>query len=175
MNTFWTALLFFLPGGLANMAPVFSNKIPGLNKWKTPLDFGKSFRDKRIFGDNKTWRGLMSGILLGGIVATFESAWAQHALGHDQAWFIVAGLLMGFGALAGDAVESFFKRQIGIKPGHSWFPFDQTDFIIGGLLAVTFLVHLNAGLIIRIFVVYFGLHLTSSYIGYKLKLKDKPI
>jgi hypothetical protein len=37
------ALWFFLPAGVANAAPVFANKIPVLNRWKTPMDFGKSY------------------------------------------------------------------------------------------------------------------------------------
>jgi CDP-2,3-bis-(O-geranylgeranyl)-sn-glycerol synthase len=31
----------------------------------------------------------------------------------------------------GDAVKSFFKRQIGVAPGASWIGFDQLDFFIG--------------------------------------------
>jgi CDP-archaeol synthase len=35
------------------------------------------------------------------------------------------GLLISFGALAGDSIKSFFKRQIGIRSGASWLVFDQ--------------------------------------------------
>ena len=55
------ALWFFLPAGLANAAPVFASRIPKSEKLALPLDFGKSFRGKRIFGENKTFRGLLAG------------------------------------------------------------------------------------------------------------------
>jgi CDP-2,3-bis-(O-geranylgeranyl)-sn-glycerol synthase len=48
--------------GVANMAPVFFKKIPILG---APIDNGKTWRGKRIFGDNKTWRGIIAAILIG--------------------------------------------------------------------------------------------------------------
>jgi hypothetical protein len=41
------------------------------------------------------------------------------------------GVLMGAGTGVGDAVKSFFKRQIGIVPGGTWIVFDQIDFFLG--------------------------------------------
>lgn len=175
MNAFIDAFLFFLPAGFANMAPIFANKIPGLNRWKTPLDLGKSYKGERILGDNKTFRGLVSGVVLAAIVASIEAGWAYHALPEDKLWFVLAGGLMGFGALMGDAVESFLKRRAGIKPGVSWFPFDQTDYIIGGLLAVAPFIRWYPGLVARVFLVYFGLHVLTVYVGYKLGVRDAPI
>ena len=69
MSNFWFALWFFLPAGLANGAPVIANKVPLINKWITPLDFGKTWGGKRIFGSNKTWRGLVVGGLTGGVAS----------------------------------------------------------------------------------------------------------
>ena len=48
------ALWFFAPAGLANAAPVFANKIPRSDWLAVPLDFGKSLRGRRIFGDRKS-------------------------------------------------------------------------------------------------------------------------
>ncbi len=167
------AVLFFLPAGAGNMAPVLVAKMPVLSKWKTPIDFGKSWRGIRIFGNNKTWRGLASGTLAGAFVALvfqqtnlYDTSLLQTAL---------MGAALGFGALVGDAVESFFKRRLRIESGNSWFPFDQTDYIIGGLLFVAPLKHLELRDVITIFISYFLLHLLSSYIGYLLKFKSKPI
>ena len=174
INTWFEAFLFFLPAGLANMAPVLFNKVPLYNKWDTSLDFGKSFRGKRIFGDNKKWRGLIAGVAVGKLagIIIFPHLFPEMS----YFWHAWLGALLGFGALMGDAVESFFKRQVGKKPGDAWFPFDQTDYIIGGLLAASVMVPLNhwwqAG---SILVIYFGLHLIVSYIGHHLKFKDKPI
>ena len=82
---------------------------------------------------------------------------------------------MSAGALIGDAVESYFKRQRRIPSGQPWFPFDQTDYIIGGLLFSMPFAVLPVWLILWVFGLYFGLHLLSSYIGYRLGLKELPI
>ena len=167
------ALLFFLPAGASNMAPVLANKLPYITRFKTPLDFGFSYRGHRVFGKNKSWRGLFSGIIFGTFVGWLMHMWffADEPLGH----YLLVAAAMSAGALIGDAVESFFKRQRGIQSGNPWFPFDQTDFIIGGLLFILPFDTLSLSLVLWIFGWFFGLHLLSAYVGYLLGLKDKPI
>lgn len=166
-------LLFFLPAGASNMAPVFASKLPLLRRWNTPLDAGRLWHGKRVFGPHKTWRGLFSGILLGTVVGIL----VQHyfLIEYSLGIYITASIAMSAGALIGDAVESFFKRQRGVDSGKSWFPFDQTDYIIGGIIFVLPLYLLSPVFIACIIGWYFGLHLLSSYIGYLLGLKDQPI
>src|SRR5581483_2229311 len=91
------------------------------------------------------------------LIAATLVLWLQQALVQHTGWArtltsevdygqlptLVLGPLFGFGALAGDAVESFFKRQRGTPPGAGWFPFDQTDYIIGGAIATAPFVHLK--------------------------------
>ena len=172
-ETILAALLFFLPAGVSNMTPVLSKHIPVLRSWNTPLDFGYSWRGVRLLGQNKTWRGLLTGIVAG----TLTGAVVQQAYFTDihSGLFIAMAASMSAGALIGDAVESFFKRQRRIPSGKPWFPFDQTDYIIGGLLfALPFMI-IPLAYIGWIFGLYFGLHLLTSYIGYRLGLKELPI
>lgn len=166
MNDYLAALLFFLPAGIANMTPVFVNKIPVINRWKTPIS-------KKYLGANKTWRGLLSGTLVAALSAILISKLNTNTVVTIPAFWV--GFLLGLGALVGDSVESFFKRKKGVKPGASWFPFDQTDYIIGGLLFILPFVPVPFWAIATIIIVYFGLHLLVSYIGFLLGLKDKPI
>ena len=112
----------------------------------TPIDFGRKWKDgRRILGDGKTWRGLISGAFIGmtggfGItVASIYIADSEYAfLGlNDFGRFplmipIISSIC--FGALFGDIFESFFKRRFGKKRGENWIPFDQLDFILGVLL-----------------------------------------
>jgi len=56
-------------------------------------------------------------------------------LSPDRGWLDL-GVRFGIGAMAGDAVKSFFKRRVGIRPGQPWIPFDQLDFIVGALALV---------------------------------------
>lgn len=173
MNDYLAAVLFFLPAGVSNMAPVLANRLPIIKNWNTPVDFGAKLAGERLLGDNKRWRGIVSGALLGGVTAVIVSKLNANTIVTIAPFW--AGVLLGFGALVGDAVESFFKRRAGIKPGNSWFPFDQTDYIIGGLLTIYPFVQLPGWVILTILVVYFGLHVVFAYVGYLLGLKDKPI
>ena len=178
------ALWFFAPAGLANSAPLIANKIPFLRDLNTPLDFGKTYRGIRIFGDNKRVRGLLFGMLVSTIALYLQqylyknSSWAveiSQGVDYSALPVLLLGPLFGFGALAGDAIESFVKRRIGVKPGDLWFPFDQIDYIIGGLLASMLVIVLDLQQYTVVFVVWFVMHIIFTYIGYLLGVRDKPI
>ena len=170
------AIWLFLPAGIANMAPVLINKVPLINRWNTPMDFGAKWRGVRIFGPHKTWRGLVSGVVFAsGFAAAQYATFGSLAASLSEA--MILGALLGFGALLGDAVASFFKRQRGIPSGKPWIPFDQTDYIIGGLvLGYPLLADiLSPAFVLIILVAYTGLHFLVSYIGYQLGLKPRPV
>lgn len=172
-----TNCLIFLPAGIANMTPLLANKVPGLNKWNTPMDFGKSWRGVRIFGDHKTWRGFVTGVFMGtvsGIIITGLLFPVGHS-SHNTIMWALFGFALSAGALLGDAVKSFFKRRSGVPSGKSWFPFDQLDYIVGALICTLPFGSLNLGFIISVVPVYFGGHLITTYIGYKLHFKNAPI
>jgi CDP-2,3-bis-(O-geranylgeranyl)-sn-glycerol synthase len=178
------SLWFFIPAGIANSTPIIAAHLPVLRTWSAPLDFHKQFRGKRILGDHKTIRGVIVGALMGVL-----AIWLQSQLFHDYTWVAhisspvsygsntvaLLGLLLGIGALFGDATKSFFKRQYNIDEGRSWFPFDQLDYVIGGLLLSSFYVRLPAADYGLIVVIWFGMHLLFSYIGFLLKLKELPL
>lgn len=178
------ALWFFLPAGLANASPLIANKLSFLDKYKTPLDFGKTWHGKRIFGDNKTWRGLLFGIFIG-----VMTVWLQQFLYSGFGWIqtisqdinyntvnpLILGSLLGAGAMLGDAAESFIKRQMDVAPGDSWFPFDQLDYIVGGLLLGSIAVVLSWQQYAVITIIWFSLHLISVYIGFLIGVRDKPV
>ena len=82
---------------------------------------------------------------------------------------------MGFGALTGDAIKSFFKRRVNIPPGVSWFPFDQIDYIIGGIALSLFYIQLTFGDYVVLCIVWFLMHPLITFIGYLFKLRHKPI
>ena len=133
------ALWLVLPAYIANASAL-------LVGGGTPIDFGKKWKDGgRILGDGKTWRGLISGALVGmtggfglSIVAFYANDSEFAFLGlSDFGRFPIMIPIIGaicFGALFGDIIESFFKRRIGKKRGENWIPFDQLDFIMGVLL-----------------------------------------
>ncbi len=134
-------LYFFLPAYLANMSPVLAGR--RFSALAIPIDGGQTLRGKRIFGDHKTWRGLLAGIVAGALTfelqrLAYEAGVARGlALIDYSAHPLLPGLLMGLGAGVGDAVKSFFKRRIDIEPGASWPVFDQLDFFLGAYLFVS--------------------------------------
>ncbi len=184
MQSILFALWFFLPAGIANSSPVIANKIPLLKNLGVPIDCGKTFRGHRIFGDHKTLRGFIVGVLSGFIIACIQMflynnfVWIVEISGsvdYSQPIVLIMGSVMGFGALAGDAIKSFFKRQVGIKSGKSWFPFDQVDYIIGGLLFSLPFVSLTFTQYLTIAVVWTLIHPIATVIAWMLHLKDSPI
>ena len=178
------ALWFLLPAAIANAAPIFAGKLPILSKFDAPIDASRTWRDRRILGDHKTWRGIISGI----VVATFilwlqqllfiHYSWAQFVSGeinYTALPVLILGPLFAIGALGGDAIESFFKRQRNIQSGKAWVPFDQLDYVIGSLVVSLFFVVLSPVQYLWIIAIWFLAHLLASYIGYTLGLKKDPI
>jgi len=128
------ALWFFLPAFVANpMAVVFGGG--------RPIDFSRTLRDgQRLFGDGKTWRGLVGGTLSGaflGLLLTVpfnlfapNSTWS---FGSDGLAFAASGVL-AFGALLGDLAGAFLKRRMHKPRGAKAPVLDQYDFVVGALL-----------------------------------------
>ncbi len=168
---FWllvvSSLYFFLPAYFANMAPDLLKRIPFLGKpiWKKKL------------GKAKTWRGIVVAVLAGILVFwlqkyLFEFNFFYNISLIDYGDFsLLLGFLLGFGAILGDLVKSYFKRRAGIKPGVSWKPWDQLDFVIGGLV-LSWLVYVpRVGVVAVLLVLSPFLHLLFCRIGYWLGVK----
>ena len=101
---------FILPAGLANIAAALSKHTNLLNK---PIDFGLTFREKPLFGRNKTYRGFLFGIVVGILIF-----WLQQYLyrfdiikeisffDYNKYNFLLIGFLFGFGTVFGDLVKN---------------------------------------------------------------------
>jgi CDP-2,3-bis-(O-geranylgeranyl)-sn-glycerol synthase len=177
------AFWFFAPVGLANVSAFFSSKIPVLKKFNYPVDGGLVFRKKRLLGSHKTIRGFILGIfmaIMGVYIQVFlyeNLSFMRQIKSIDYSAIdpIIFGFLCGFGALAGDAIKSFFKRQIGVYPGRSWVPFDQVDYILGGIIFTWFYIPLTLNQYITIFLLWFLIHPLGTFFGYLLRLRRRPI
>lgn len=143
-----------LPMGLANMAPTFFRPAA------RPINH-------KIFGNHKTWRGIFVAILFGGLMGIILFfikplfPW----------WF---GFILGAGAILGDLIKSFFKRCFNIAPGQRWFPFDQLDWVIGGLLAAEIFWPVSWQVWLILLLLGIILHLLTCHIGFWLKVKPTP-
>ncbi len=168
----------FLPMGFANMAPVLVKKINILN---IPIDFNKKINGIPILGANKTIRGLIVATILGGIIFLlqkilfdFEFFKSISIIDYQHIpWF--AGMFMGFGAIFGDAIKSFFKRRFKINPGKSWIPFDQIDYVLGGILFFSWF-YVPASIdIVFLLIIGVILHIIVNIIGYYLGIREQRI
>ena len=83
------------------------------------------------------------------------------------------GALLGLGAILGDLVESYYKRKAGIPSGKSWKPWDQLDFVIGGIIFSFFVFVPPAEVVLVLLIFSPLLHIGANYLGYYLKINKK--
>ncbi|MEM4268372.1 MAG: CDP-archaeol synthase [Candidatus Woesearchaeota archaeon] len=180
LDTLLIALYYTAPGLIANMIPVFTKKINFLD---TPVDFGKSWKGARIFGDHKTYKGFFFGIIsaiflvyVQKLLYTFD--WLNRISFVDYGSFsylevVWLGFLFGFGALFGDLIKSYFKRRAGIAPGKSFAPWDQLDYVLGIIVFVSLYKPVTLVMAFMLVIVAPMLHLITTIIGYNLGLKEE--
>lgn len=167
-QVFW----LFFPAGLANMAPVLFKWIP----FDTPVDFNKTWQGKPIFGAHKTYRGFIVGVL-----SAIGFLYLQKALAPMMPNFVMIdynttnlwllGFIMGFGALFGDLLSSFFKRRLDIAPGKPWVPVDQVDWSVVAIALSALYIDITWKDAITAFVLSFVFHPCFNYLAYILRIK----
>lgn len=171
VTDFGKLVWFFLPAGVANMAPVLVKH--HWNRLAVPIH-------SSWFGDHKTWRGIIAATIFGGVffaiqkmLAMYTGAdnWSYYDYELFPYWF---GFCFGLGAITGDLIKSYFKRRLHIKPGAAWFPFDQIDFAVGATLVVLLFAPVQLIAWLMIIGGAIGFHFAMNQIGFRLKLKDHP-
>jgi len=154
------ALKFIFPAYCANATPVLAGG-------GTRMDFGKNFYDgKRIFGDNKNFRGFFFGLAIGVLVGSIECVLFCFP--------ILFSILIPLGALLGDLAGAFLKRRLGIAPGGLLPIVDQVDFVVGALVFSIPLGIVNWELAVTVLLITPPIHLFTNFIAYKMKLKKHP-
>ena len=151
--------LFFLIAilvcaGATNMAFV---KAPLLRVLSRPMDGGILLRDgKRLFGDNKTWKGFVGMVaatsfwlaVAGWLATNVPGIHGLSLIPFEElelpfnAWFL--GAFWGLVYVLAELPNSFLKRRIDIPPGRNatglkglfFLVFDQADSVIGCALVL---------------------------------------
>lgn len=174
MHFILQALYYFLPAYVSNMVPVVLKHIPLLAQ---PIDGSRTWKGKPLFGPNKTWRGLILGTLAGTLTFTLQQVLYNNPFFNALSLFdystkpLMLGFLLASGALLGDLVKSFIKRRLDKAPGSMWFPWDQLDLVIGGLL-FSFIVYIpSARVILTLLILTPLLHYATNRIAYWIRLK----
>jgi hypothetical protein len=191
---FWLALAVALTGVL-HMVVVMVDLWPAL---KRPLDGGKSLGGKRIFGDNKTWRGVVFMVVgsagLGFVQGAFGGVWAASsgvelidfgAIGGGDGWLAYAvgyaevNAVFGLGYALGELPNSFLKRRIDITPGKTgsgllggfFFLLDQADSVLAALALGTVVFGIGWDAVLVGTVCLTGLHLFINGALYLTKVR----
>jgi len=176
-------LWLFLPAMVPNSAAV-------VFATEAKMDFGKSWKGKRVLGDGKSWGGFFGGIASGifvglillGISYFFdpEGFW-----GYGGFWRNVGIIAcLSTGAILGDLCGAFIKRRLGMERGQKAPVLDQYDFVAGAFLFTaiffpdwiwsTYFEGAHIAAFIFIIVTMFVIHRSVNIIGYKMGLKKEP-
>lgn len=156
------AIVIYLPAFVANGSAPFVKK-------GHPVDFNKTMRDKRrIFGDGKTFEGLIVALTFGTIVGVIIARF----LGN---YWILISFIESLMAMIGDMIGAFIKRRLNIPRGGRALGLDQLDFVLCSTLGLEILgVRVTLLQFLFIIVFAFAMHVFTNNVAYRLKIKSVP-
>lgn len=171
---------------LATLAHGLFMKYDWLSRLKRPLDFGQTYRRRRIFGEHKTWRGFVLYMVFC-TLGTVIQKWLQTE-GYLPPWLLLVdyrsygylvGVLLGLGMTVGELPNSFLKRQLDVPSGKRkggrlgfvFFLFDQVDLTIGIWIFLFFLIRPSLLLVLWSLFLTLVLHVAVSSAGYFLGMR----
>lgn len=167
-----------LPAYLANPAAAISAKIAHAGR---PIDAGKCYKNNRILGDGKTYKGLFSGIGFGIFIAVLQNIINANFLNNQMPFFsVIPALTMPAGSLLGDLTASFFKRRLGLKRGQAFPLVDQLDFVFGAWIFTIIFApdwyhqFFTVPIILTTLLLTPLFHLLFNLIGYKIGISREP-
>ena len=153
-------IIYIFPAYAANGAPILFGR-------GRPLDKGRKLNGKRIFGDNKTARGLAASMICGILVGLIEYPFFPYML--------PISILLAAGANVGDLLGSFLKRQADVPIGMGVPVLDQYGFFIAAMLLASPLGRQPGLYGIAFLVALTGiLHVLTNKGAHKLRLKKVP-
>jgi CDP-archaeol synthase len=187
MREFWIIAYLFFPLFFGLALHGFCIKYDILAFLCRPIDRGRRFRGKRIFGDNKTYRGLVV-VSLGTAIGFALQSLLLHRIASvrsielfDYAFFksVALGLAVGAAAMLSELPNSFIKRQFDIAPGtaaRGWkavvfYVYDQIDFLLGAWLALAIAVPVTVWRVSLSAVLLLVAHQIMSSVGYALGMR----
>jgi len=160
---------------------------PTSKRFSRPLDFGRTFRGRRIFGDNKTTRGLMA-IIPSTALAMLAFGTLSQRLGLavwplDPDQLLLLGASSAFGFMLGELPNSFVKRQLDIEPGASpahrmgkiaSAVVDRLDSLVGALLGASLVAPVSLEMALYCLLLGPPIHAAFSALLYVLGVKKRP-
>jgi dolichol kinase len=159
--------------------------LPGLVR---PLDGGRTFRGRPVFGRNKTWRGLVVMSLVSTLIVLTQRLLSFHdafrsvsVVDYRAASTFALGLALGLGYSLAELPNSFLKRRLGIEPGRRarrrgalQYVVDQGDSAAGVVLALLLFVS-DPSILVCVFVCGLALHAFADSLFYVFGVKQRVL
>lgn len=161
-----------------------------------PLDNNKHLRDgKRIFGENKTWKGFFGMVLFGALsTILWGMLWGMLCkqipflqlhnylyvnFDNTLQYNLIIGSLFGLAYSICELPNSFIKRRFNIIPGKRangakgvLFTFvDQVDSIVGCVFVLNFVYKMSAIFFLFFVLLGAGTHIIVNIVLYSCKLR----
>jgi CDP-archaeol synthase len=152
-----------------------------------PIDRGRKFCGKRIFGDNKTYRGVVV-VSLGTMIGFGLQSVLLHRIASvrsvelfDYAFFksVALGGAVGVAAMLSELPNSFIKRRFEIAPGRAakgwkgvvFYVYDQIDFLLGSWLVLAIVVPVTVERVLFSAGLLLVAHQLMSSVGHALGMR----
>ena len=150
-----------------------------------PIDGGTTLGGVRLFGENKTYRGLVAvglGTALGfGLVTawSWSARWPHLRLLPSGPLAMALGFGTGVAAMLAELPNSLLKRRLGIGPGRQapglvgllFQVLDQVDVLLGAWLVLAWVVRPGAGLLLGSVLFVLVAHPAITLAGYALGMR----
>jgi CDP-archaeol synthase len=187
MREFYVIAYLFFPLLVGLALHGFCIKYDALAFLCRPIDRGRKFRGKRIFGDNKTYRGVVV-VSLGTVIGFCLQSVLLHRIASvrsvelfDYALFksVALGGAVGVAAMLSELPNSFIKRRFEIAPGRAakgwkgvvFYVYDQIDFLLGSWLVLAIVVPVTAWRVLFSAGLLLVAHQLMSSAGYALGMR----
>lgn len=169
-----------LPVLISGIVLIIFLKLKALVFLDYPLDFNLTFGSKKLFGKNKTIKGVMTFVLFS-IITCYILKYIYLNGGQKMIHQVFSqnpielGLMFGLSYEAGELLNSFIKRRIEIAPGETknyvQYFFDLSDGVITVALAALLFHKITATEAIFAGSVGIAIHFFTDQIMIRMKLK----
>ena len=182
------ALFLILGFAVAGTAQALWLALPCSRRLSWPLDGGRTFRGRRIFGDNKTVRGFVVMLPCTGVAFALLSLGADDSVA-ARLWplsslqYGALGVLGAIGCMLGELPNSFIKRQAGIPPGapatgsrlrRLGYVIDRIDSPLGALGLIALAVPVPLATAVYVLLAGPLMHAACSVLAFRLGGKTRP-
>lgn len=184
-----------IPAIMAGVLNMVWCSLPLGKKLNWPIDAGRNLPDgKRIFGENKTWKGffgmpvlgalcfILWGLLCNAHPFLLSNSYLYESYANTVPYNAVMGLAAGLAYALCELPNSFLKRRLDIRPGKpaeaGWkllFIFlDQADSVFGVVLVVALVYPMDIGFYLLYVLLGAATHIVMNLLLFLLRLRKNP-